>query len=1398
LALGLTVAGASPLRAQDCQPVMHPVGAPPIGTPVVEATNLPGGSEGRISVVVQSTLYEDVSASIEAFAAVLQDEGHSVTILQFFGPPDALRTWLHDQWDPQGQYADDPITGTLLVGDIPYILASYTTECCGSGNAPTDMYYADLTGTWEFSPEGVATGWFDNEGAAEIWVSRVKVDNLVNLKADTELSDADLINAFFARDLDPERGLRQGALSPGNTTLAYSMESPLPSDITRSLGAAFDLGYAGSESVCGAAESWDDYLEQIGGTGEGGGPGPYYWIDELNHGLAVSHGAGSGRPLAALPLDAGAHDFVGWAVAVSGNTAVVGATGAASGTGVAYVLVEDGGWTVQDELEGAGGLFGANVAIDGDTLAVGAPAHSDPGAPQAGAVYVFTRSAGAWTLQGDVLTGGAAYDAFGSGVALTGDTLLVGASRGGYATVFVREDGVWTAKAELTPDPATPGDGFGASVSLSGDTALVGAPGAEVSGVVCGAAYAFTRSGGVWSQQAKLNASEYVSAGDSLGSSVAINGDTALIGAPDTDLEGTPNAGAAYLYVRCGPVWGDPSRLTPWVPAQARNFGSAVALDDEAAAIGGPGSQSGRGAVYTYYRLGDMWLAPEDRQVYVPEEILPVGFGASVAVQHSLILAGAPGTASGAGSAYDVRTARGIYARDYLDRDTRALGVTIDSCSTCDYAFSPPESVLYDPLGQAVAFNPSPDTNVLLVAGYTSPVYASALPGLWKTVGAGGSFGDGLRTQISLGHSASGGLHEMGFLVVFGDPTLRPPAIDWTGDGLPGSWSDRDNWDASVPNQYDHVRINGAEVEMDMDSSPDNPHQIWSLNFTGDDCSLHIPGETPTEAARALQAHGSVIAEASTPPADIHIGSRAKLDVDRADLRNFSVTVEEAPVASVGLNVGGSVESCTIDAGEQVGATLGPVRKSHVTLHGSNSFNAGNATGCAFTIGSGADVTLGEITGCPGGGQNWSMTGASVTGGNAELWGNWSFSSGTATFARMTARSPDGTSGISLSLTDSAQLTISTLPALWSPWDLFPDDIHNHALVYGAGDNVLTAGDEPGGQAQHAESFHFGGGTCIARAEGTSGTLTLDLKAELNIQSCWDDPFVRDHWDSTGVNIVLEPIADEDLAESLELISPDLSAWYTPERAVVFSDCECQGAFNDLDLRPVGEGGAVPVNVWNGWRNAPGSYSMFESGFFHNVTIDTGREINFWSDNGKIYYWGSAPVIHGSVYLDRGSHIYNEPLLQSEYWRVFVPATLTRFGDWNGDGQITGLELKALQNAIAGGAQTYNGLMDGDCSGALDNADLNKFLANYGNNLNGGFVMGAGSPLDGLEEAAAEEMRADDGEEPPDYAELAGFLIDRLCAEDLGAFIDEASLTAEEHADDGVAVDLTELLAHLP
>ena len=235
--------------------------------------------------------------------------------------------------------------------------------------------------------------------------------------------------------------------------------------------------------------------------------------------------------------------------------------GANTVQGAAYTFVQSGTpWTEQAKLLAADGAatdnFSWAVAIEGDTAVIGAPG-SDP----YGSVYVFVRTGSTWTQQGPRLVPGDGLTAgdFGKAIALSGDTLVVGApgtsigTRGaaGSVYVFVRSGTTWTQQGErlVGADISSGGEYFGWAVAASGNTLLVGSQGARSPNVRQGAAYVFTRSGTTWTQQgARLVASDGATE-DRFGWSVALAGDTAAVGAPQS------GEGSTYVFTRSGTAW---------------------------------------------------------------------------------------------------------------------------------------------------------------------------------------------------------------------------------------------------------------------------------------------------------------------------------------------------------------------------------------------------------------------------------------------------------------------------------------------------------------------------------------------------------------------------------------------------------------------------------------------------------------------------------------------------------------------------------------------------------------------------------------------------------------------------------------------------------------------------
>ncbi|HYF64859.1 MAG TPA: FG-GAP repeat protein [Herpetosiphonaceae bacterium] len=379
----------------------------------------------------------------------------------------------------------------------------------------------------------------------------------------------------------------------------------------------------------------------------------------------------------------------------------------------------------------AGDMFG-RVAADGDTLVVGAPYEAsaargvngderDNTAPGSGAVYVFVRSGSTWTQQAYLKASNAdSDDSFGSAVAISGTTIVVGAPsedggtsgvngdensntlfNSGAAYVFVRSGTEWSQQAYLKASNPDAPDMFGTSVGIDGDTIVVGslmessaAKGvngnqADNSAERSGAAYVFVRTDDIWVQQAYLKAFN-TDILDGFGGSVAIDDDTIVIGAwaeasATRDINGdrTDNsavgAGAAYVFVRTDGSWTQQAYLKASNADEKDYFGGTIAIAGdtivvtaEGEASASPGvngdqddnSREHAGAAYVFVRTGDTWT----QQAYLksPHPDTFDHFGSNAAVLGDHIVIGAPGEATSGEGVYGANDAAGaayVFAR---------------------------------------------------------------------------------------------------------------------------------------------------------------------------------------------------------------------------------------------------------------------------------------------------------------------------------------------------------------------------------------------------------------------------------------------------------------------------------------------------------------------------------------------------------------------------------------------------------------------------------------------------------------------------------------------------------------------------------------------------------------
>jgi hypothetical protein len=422
--------------------------------------------------------------------------------------------------------------------------------------------------------------------------------------------------------------------------------------------------------------------------------------------------------------------YFGTPVALSGDTLVVGADGedgasrgingrqdnhGAPRSGAVYVFVRTGtAWVQQAYLKAsnaeAGDGFGAAVAMSGDTLAVGARHEAsaapgvngdqnDDGAPGAGAVYVFVRTGTTWAQQAYIKAfNPEAEDDFGVSVAVSGDTLAVGApgenstaggtngmpddgaSDSGAVYVFARAGTTWTQQAYLKAANAGPDDGLGISVALSGDTLVAGAPFEDGSAKGtngqpdelasdAGSVYAFVRTGTAWTQTAYLKAAS-TKAGDNFGKSVALataDGATTLavgawvesssaigVNGSISDDRRVRGSGAAYVFVGNRAAWTQQAFIKASNPGIDDNFGRSIALfadklvvgafSESSSATGVNGNQGDNGAMYSgaayvFLRTGATWT----QQAYVKASNTDAddSFGYSVAVSRDAVVVSA-------------------------------------------------------------------------------------------------------------------------------------------------------------------------------------------------------------------------------------------------------------------------------------------------------------------------------------------------------------------------------------------------------------------------------------------------------------------------------------------------------------------------------------------------------------------------------------------------------------------------------------------------------------------------------------------------------------------------------------------------------------------------------------
>lgn len=306
----------------------------------------------------------------------------------------------------------------------------------------------------------------------------------------------------------------------------------------------------------------------------------------------------------------------------------------------------------------AGDVFGFSVAIDGDTALIGAaegaaaPTGTDNGGT--GAVYVFKNlPATGWTeVQKLTADDGVDNDQFGYSIALQGSTAIIGAAfaqvggngHQGAVYVFTLSVDTWMQAAKLVADDGASSDQLGWSVALDGDTAVLGAPGATLTpGFATGAAYVFTRSGDTWSQTAKLTADDGA-AQDAFGFGVAVHGTTAIATSVNATVGANAVQGASYVFSSDGGSWTQVTKLVADDGVGGDSLGYAAAFDGTTAMISAPfatiGSNPFQGAVYAFADDGGTWS--QVQKIFSPEGMAVDAFGISVTMSGPDLVVTAP------------------------------------------------------------------------------------------------------------------------------------------------------------------------------------------------------------------------------------------------------------------------------------------------------------------------------------------------------------------------------------------------------------------------------------------------------------------------------------------------------------------------------------------------------------------------------------------------------------------------------------------------------------------------------------------------------------------------------------------------------------------------------------
>jgi len=346
-----------------------------------------------------------------------------------------------------------------------------------------------------------------------------------------------------------------------------------------------------------------------------------------------------------------AGDQFGWSVASEGDLVIVGTPGDQNNAGSVHVFRRDGlQWIEEVNLvsqdNAAGDFFGNSVSISGNIILVGAPGDDDNGS-RSGSAYIFEFDGTNWNQLVKLLPfDGNATDFFGGWVSVSGNNAIISSERNdelgtnaGSAYIFTYDGTNWVHQVKLHPSDGEAYDSFSISVAIDANTAVIGASEDDDNGNSSGSAYIFKFDGAFWVEDAKL-VPEDSNAADFFGEAVAISGNKVIIGSYWND-QGGINAGAAYVFVDDGTQWTQEAKLLASDAMPRDQFGFSVDIAGDIAIVGANNADSAEidsGAVYLYAYDGSQW---NQTLKQIPDDALEADtFANAVAITNEIAVIG--------------------------------------------------------------------------------------------------------------------------------------------------------------------------------------------------------------------------------------------------------------------------------------------------------------------------------------------------------------------------------------------------------------------------------------------------------------------------------------------------------------------------------------------------------------------------------------------------------------------------------------------------------------------------------------------------------------------------------------------------------------------------------------